>query len=50
MITADLPGTVPVKEVDDSVIRKVPTPPNEFIVSIWLLSHLHLNRILIGTC
>ncbi|EPB78452.1 hypothetical protein ANCCEY_02412 [Ancylostoma ceylanicum] len=31
VITADLPGTVPAKEIDESVTRKVPTPPNEFI-------------------
>ncbi|RCN36309.1 hypothetical protein ANCCAN_17819, partial [Ancylostoma caninum] len=34
VITADLPGTVPAKEIDESVTRKVPTPPNEFILAI----------------
>ncbi|KHJ96276.1 hypothetical protein OESDEN_03763 [Oesophagostomum dentatum] len=32
-ISADLPGTVPSKETEGSTLRKVPTPPNEFIIS-----------------
>ncbi|KAK6731505.1 hypothetical protein RB195_007766 [Necator americanus] len=31
VISVDLPGTVPAKDVDESVMKKVPTPPNEFI-------------------
>ncbi|VDM71789.1 unnamed protein product [Strongylus vulgaris] len=32
-IAADLPGTVPSKEGDGSLLRKVPTPPNDFLIS-----------------
>ncbi|KAK6048878.1 hypothetical protein COOONC_13617, partial [Cooperia oncophora] len=31
-VIAELPGTVPVtKDTDDSVVKKIPSPPNEFI-------------------
>ncbi|CAJ0596005.1 unnamed protein product [Cylicocyclus nassatus] len=32
-IAAELPGTVPSKDGDASVMRKVPTPPNDFLIS-----------------
>ncbi|KAE9421669.1 hypothetical protein Angca_000108 [Angiostrongylus cantonensis] len=32
VISGDIPGTVPIiKEVDDSMTRKLPSPPNEFV-------------------
>uniref|UniRef100_A0A158P8K6 INCENP_ARK-bind domain-containing protein n=1 Tax=Angiostrongylus cantonensis TaxID=6313 RepID=A0A158P8K6_ANGCA len=36
VISGDIPGTVPIiKEVDDSMTRKLPSPPNEFVVSLY---------------